>query len=605
MNDRHRGPRTNRSKKTLPAEFFSGRPRRESSGPRESSPALQSGRRESSGRREIGDAREARDGRIPSEALLRSGYGGAVGSRARAEEGEERIPAQHPPPGTIRLEALVLLSSLAPQRRGATAASKKMLHPPSLELFALVELPGTDPQRRAPLRAALEGWLVRWRQLQIGNPRLLVGVREAYWDAPAGYPAAILCEHAPLGSLEDLVRACGGLPEHALREVARSVLEALDVLHSAQPPLAHGCVRPAEVLFDHGGAARLAFGLEQRLRLGSASASGGASVSSTPPGRGREAGLGEPSHPGLEASKSTVGDLYDLGLLVLVAALGGYDVLHQVVPYARKFGSRLRRGMSDAFDGQEGGLKGSETCLLLQNELTGAIPEGANLLDDTGGEDDRMDGGDGMGTLPPVSELLFNRKYSEPFISFVSACLEAHAPRRGGASSARELLRHSFLHTQAPAGPLVSLHEMQELARLLDEASEHDRGFGAPGAKRESSSAHRGSLAPSVERSAQLYLDNIAQSVAPYYGPTGAPQPNVGSRARSQSDGDAERGSWGGHGHAHSRWGSPEWEVLLDDSARTLGLPRHTVQATLEARLERLAQISARPDRRDRGETCL
>mmetsp|Transcript_47947 Transcript_47947/g.152993 ORF Transcript_47947/g.152993 Transcript_47947/m.152993 type:complete len:133 (+) Transcript_47947:824-1222(+) len=132
---------------------------------------------------------------------------------------------------------------------------------------------------------------------------------------------------------------------------------------------------------------------------------------------------------------------------------------------------------------------------------------------------------------------------------------------------------------------------MQELARLLNEAPEHDPAhFGPAKAGR---SAVPG-VAPSVAQSAQLYLMNIAQSILPHWGAgSGA---SAGGRARSFSDGEVLRG--------RPRWREQEWETLLTDTARTLGLPKAVVRGALEAQLERLPQSTAR-ERRDHGESGL
>merc|ERR1719188_2454424 len=52
-----------------------------------------------------------------------------------------------------------------------------------------------------------------------------------------------------------------------MREIAQSVLESLDVLHSSLPPVVHGCLKPSQVLFSADGRPKVAFGLEQRLRV--------------------------------------------------------------------------------------------------------------------------------------------------------------------------------------------------------------------------------------------------------------------------------------------------------------------------------------------------
>jgi len=454
---------------------------------------------------------------------------------------------------------------------------KKMLHAPTLELFCLVELPGADHQRHL-LRSTLESWLRRWCMLQVQHPDHFVAVRETFWDAPQGYPMGILNEYMPLGSLDELIQACGGLPEEAMREIAQTVLEALDVLHSVEPPVVHGYLKPSQVLFGAGGRPKLAFGLEQRLRGSQAwtlqTPQDTAAAAASP---GSEL-LARPS----SEEQSTAVDIFDLGLLLLVSALGGFDVLLDAIPYAREFGTQPRRGPCAPLIAVS-----ADTCSLLQCELraTGDLA--------AGGGSPAAGGGD-MGYLPPASDLLFNRSYSEPFLAFVSTCLEAHT--HSTPVSARDLLQHQFLCALAPVGPLVSLHEMQELARLLNEAPEHDPSRFGPA---KSSRPAVPGVAPSAAQSAQLYLANIAQSIVPYHGSGGLPR---GSRSRSLSDGDSASRATAAPGSL--RPGHAEWETLITDAARTLGLPRNVVQQALEAQLERLLQSSAR-ERRERSELSM
>merc|ERR1719222_1285186 len=117
-----------------------------------------------------------------------------------------------------------------------------------------------------------------------------------------------------------------------MRELAQVVLEALDTLHSASPPVVHGYVKPSQVLFGASGSPRLTFGLEQRLKgcqvwsLPSPGSAGGGSSPATRSGA-------------LHPEQNLAVDIFDLGLLLLVSALGGLDVLLDAIPYAREFGA--------------------------------------------------------------------------------------------------------------------------------------------------------------------------------------------------------------------------------------------------------------------------
>lgn len=350
-----------------------------------------------------------------------------------------------------------------------------------------------------------------------------------------------------------------------MREIAQAVLEALDTLHSANPPVVHGCVKPSQVLFRADGQLALAPGLEQRLKsfqVWSADNLGAAEA--------------QPS------SQPTAVDIFDLGLLLLVAALGGMDVLLDAIPYAREFGSGQQRGSSAPLSAVF-----HDTCALLQHELRGGLGPG----------EDHGPSNDAMGFLPPASDLLFNRRYSGPFLAFVSTCLEAHT--QSAPVSAKHLLQHEFLRGQTPVGPLVSLREMQGLSRLLNEAPEHDPTHFGPAGNR----AQVPGVAPAVAQSAQSYLMNIAQSVAPLcssmdtaaqlYAGDGS---DVGARARSWSDSEATTMG------VQPRWRQQEWEILLTDTARTLGLPQTVVRQALEAHLERIVQGAMVRERRAHSE---
>mmetsp|Transcript_73 Transcript_73/g.188 ORF Transcript_73/g.188 Transcript_73/m.188 type:complete len:554 (-) Transcript_73:82-1743(-) len=547
-----KGPRANRSKKTLPAAFFSQAVRNKSGSPApgerdhgvaafSSSDGVPFPNRGDAVRRQSKVAPEV-DPIAGQPHWGQSWQGGGAGAGDKRE--------------SIRLDALVFLSSWS-QRHGHFVM-KKMLHPPALALFCLVELPVTEPQR-GPLKASLQDWLRRWCAIQAEHPELLVEVCEAFWDAPQGYPMGILCEYMPQGSLDELIQSCGGLPEEAVREISRVVLEALAALHSASPPVVHGCLKPSQVLFSTTGRPKLTFGLEQRLKgcqeLLFGQQAGGAD------------GLGGAGPSGPQEQSPAV-DIFDLGLLLLVSALGGLDVLLDAIPYAREFGARQGPGAPLS-------AVSHDTCALLQHELRADLRLGLEGDAAPPAAEVAGTGAPNMGYLPPASDLLFNRQYSRPFLAFVTTCLEAHT--HSTPVTAMDLLQHDFLREQAPVGPLVSLREMQGLARFLNEAADSDPGCFGPA---KNANNLLPGMAPCVAQNAQLYLLNIAQAIAPYWGVA------VSSEAQPS------------HPHRRRR----EWQTLLTDTARALGLPQAVVQDALEAQVERLMQSSARGRReRDLG----
>merc|ERR1712008_574082 len=114
--------------------------------------------------------------------------------------------------------------------------------------------------------------------------------------------------------------------------------------------------------------------------------------------------------------------------------------------------------------------------------------------------------------------------------------------------------------------------EMLGLARLLNEAPEHDPNrfgpaksfqFGMPG------------VAPGVAQGAQLYLMNIAHSIASQCRATNTGLRSVMPQARSRSKSVSDVASMA----AHPSWRQQEWEILLADTAKTLGLQQKLVQS--------------------------
>lgn len=524
-----KGPRAIRSKKTLPAAFCS----RES---RLSSPFLPT---------------DGPSSHVVATALPSAGSGVTGGSKEN-----ERSPAvlsapSVPPPlvlgwsegsgqEKVRLDSLVFLGP-CPQRN-KTFATKRMLHPPSLSLFCLIELPGAAHQR-GPLRESLQDWLERWSSLQGDHPDLLVQLCETYWDTPLGYPMGILCEYMPLGSLDELIQACGGLPEVAMQEIAQSMVRALHLLHSAEPALAHGCLKPSQVLFGANGHPRLAFGLEQRIR--------GAQSWALPSPQRSPSGLREPGSITAADPCGTAVDIFDLGLLILVCALGGLEILLDTIPYAREFG------------GGRGGTAMLGTCALLQHELRSSLI--GRPFDQ---EEPRCASPDSCGHLPPAQDLLFNREYSNDFVHFVSTCLEAHT--RDEPISAGDLLQHPFLGEQGAVGPLVTLREMQNLAARLNLAPEKRSDPAAFGPAKSTSRFTVPGVAPSVAQSAQVYILNIAQAIAPYF--------VAGASEAGMPD---------------APWRQEDWESLVSDTARTLGLPRAAVNDALQSQIARQRRSGA------------
>ena len=120
-------------------------------------------------------------------------------------------------------------------------------------------------------------------------------------------------EYAPGGTLQDLLKTRGPLPEAEVRRIGAEVAEALAFAHAAR--VLHRDVKPSNVLLDARGRARLAdFGLAKAIAEASSRRSG-SSVAGTPTYMAPET-----MWDGKADERS---DLYGLGCLLFECATGG------------------------------------------------------------------------------------------------------------------------------------------------------------------------------------------------------------------------------------------------------------------------------------------
>mmetsp|Transcript_32292 Transcript_32292/g.70680 ORF Transcript_32292/g.70680 Transcript_32292/m.70680 type:complete len:543 (+) Transcript_32292:109-1737(+) len=539
--DRRRTAGMGPGKKHLPAPFRHGVP-----GP---------------GRKHIEDVEQ-----YVSASVQRSQYLQATEmlSPIRTDEGSELNGSKSIPSG-ITLQSLVLLGKL---KRHSPVVAKKYLYPPTLALLALIEVPVTSRSARS----SLAHWLARWQEQQEIHEHIFVGVRGVFWNTPTGC-ASILCDHMALGSLDSLSRSLGGLPELALRDVAIVVLEALAILHGQD--LAHGSIKPSQVLFHQSGAPRLFVGISRAERTDDSPRQG-------------EADRGSWDSPG-EGGPTPEGDIFDFGLLMLVSALGGYDALLGSIQNAAEASrsadkqvvrgaGRRRRVQSEAQTLSSGGHAPRTLSLpesateKLENSMDGtsafvasnqdpmaartlarapsAEPQTFEFLQLALEENDGLrpppplwpdpvsDTTSDRPGLPPVQELLFNREYSPEFVELLVACLDQ---RSGEVATAASLLRHGFFRTGAPCGPAVSLREMQEVSKALQ------RGRKPPAARE------------AVDPAGEAYAARVARSVADYW---------VDARTEPNS--------------VNAR------NELVSDMAAVLGLPESEALLLLERKVQEL-----------------
>ncbi|CEM23215.1 unnamed protein product [Vitrella brassicaformis CCMP3155] len=158
----------------------------------------------------------------------------------------------------INLDEMVFIGTLFKKSR--SYRMKKMLHPHSLSILVVSEIPLVSRE----LRASLSRWVSKWQHLQRLSPAF-IAVHGMAVNQPEAH-ASVVTEYMEAGSLDALNQVVGGLPELCLRELCLPLLTALDVLHRECRSL-HGGLTTSQVLFDHKANSKLSLGLSTRVAL--------------------------------------------------------------------------------------------------------------------------------------------------------------------------------------------------------------------------------------------------------------------------------------------------------------------------------------------------
>lgn len=143
----------------------------------------------------------------------------------------------------IKLEEMLTLSLLKNSRY--SGAVKKMLHVPTLKLYAIKE----EPVSTREIRQTLREWITLWQN--ITHSKYLLKVLSTFWNTPEGC-VSIVMEYVNGGSLQNLLESVSTLPEGVLVSVGNQLLHALDELH-CKAQVAHGALAPTQILFDRQG----------------------------------------------------------------------------------------------------------------------------------------------------------------------------------------------------------------------------------------------------------------------------------------------------------------------------------------------------------------
>ena len=98
----------------------------------------------------------------------------------------------------VRLEEMITLSILKGTRNSGSV--KKMLHAPSLKLYAVKEVPLTNRE----VRIVLKEWISLWQNAQCEISDKVCNVFGTFWNVPEGCVSIVL-EHLNAGSLENFL----------------------------------------------------------------------------------------------------------------------------------------------------------------------------------------------------------------------------------------------------------------------------------------------------------------------------------------------------------------------------------------------------------------
>ena len=159
------------------------------------------------------------------------------------------------PHSGLHAQDMITLGVVANSAKGGCL--KKVLHAPSLRIFAVKEVPiGTRE-----VRQGLYDWVAKWEKVQKRTPQL-VRLHTTFWNTPEGCMSFVL-DHVRGHSLATLSEQLScPVPESALAEVTREVLKALQALQSKAE--CHGGVTPSQILITKEGEVKLSLGLAAR-----------------------------------------------------------------------------------------------------------------------------------------------------------------------------------------------------------------------------------------------------------------------------------------------------------------------------------------------------
>lgn len=123
----------------------------------------------------------------------------------------------------LRLEQMITLGVF----KSTSGTIKKMLHAPSLKMYAVKEVPIANVQ----IRQMLIDWIANWQHnCCYGSIDAFVKIHSCHWNTPEGCVSVIM-DYSANGSLQNMTQSIGAIPESILKTLAKTVLRALDFMH--------------------------------------------------------------------------------------------------------------------------------------------------------------------------------------------------------------------------------------------------------------------------------------------------------------------------------------------------------------------------------------
>lgn len=369
-----------------------------------------------------------------------------------------KVETKEPRLTPVKLEEMITLSILKGTRN--TGSVKKMLHAPSLKLYAIKEIPLINRE----IHKVLKDWISTWQAAQDQTNDLLCNVYGTFWNVPEGC-ASVVVEHSNGGSLENLLESAGALPERTLQELTAKLLQCIKEVHS-KIRVEHGCIIPSQVLFDQEGNVKLSLGIAHRLNLykkdfsSDANAYRYASIlsislynisSSNSPIQLREY-FGVNKHG---VGSSFKQDVFDLGLLLFIAALGGSEIL-------------------DSKELERIAHRPTGACCVLHCDSKGSS-QSSHLS---------------------ISQYFTTKRFSPEFLDFLCKCLRFSESER---LSIEELQAHSWLTLKTSKGAMVSLKELIQIGRQWRQSTASSEQQGTAEGQLERLCESMGSVLPCCE----------------------------------------------------------------------------------------------------------